>query len=109
MLDTPPQILVRLGLTQPGHARVLNKASYGLRAAPTRRGEQRDLTLKQAHIEMGNKGTYMVQRVNAQGVCTIVCNETNAGCFVRYADDILGLRFAVETESGRKKTAWDRF
>ena len=92
----PPNVLVRLGLVQPGIVWKLKKALYGLRTSPKAWEEERDQKLGQLQWEtpQGRVGLVKVESANCVWMIRALDDKTCSnplGMVIAYADDIIAV------------------
>ena len=80
----PPNVLVRLGLVQPGIVWKLKKALYGLRTSPKAWEEERDQKLGQLKWKSANC-VWMIQALDDKA-----CSNP-LGMVIAYVDDIIAI------------------
>ena len=92
----PPNVLVRLGLVQPGIVWKLKKALYGLRTSPKAWEEERDQKLGQLKWDGPNGNVGLVKVESANCVWMIQALDDKAcsnplGMVIAYVDDIIAV------------------
>ena len=92
----PPNVLVRLGLVQPGIVWRLKKALYGLRTSPKAWEEERDQKLGQLKWDTPHGKVGLVKVESANCVWMIQALEDKAcsnplGMVIAYVDDIIAV------------------
>ena len=92
----PPNVLVRLGLVQPGIVWKLKKALYGLRTSPKAWGEERDQKLGQVKWDtpQGKVGLVKVESANCVWRIQALNDKTGSnplGMVIAYVDDIIAV------------------
>ena len=92
----PPNVLVRLGLVQPGIVWKLKKALYGLRTSPKAWEEERDQKLGQLKWDgpHGKVGLVKVESANCVWVIQALDDKACSnplGMVIAYVDDIIAV------------------
>ena len=107
----PPNVLVRLGLVQPGIVWKLKKALYGLRTSPKAWEEERDQKLGQLHWDTPQGRVGLVKVESANCVWMIQALEDKAcsnplGMVIAYVDDIIAV--VEQDQLDRMKSELDK-
>ena len=96
MYCRPPNVLVRLGLVQPGIVWKLKKALYGLRTSPKAWEEERDQKLGQLKWDgpHGKVGLVKVESANCVWMIQALDDKARSnplGMVIAYVDDIIAV------------------